>query len=178
MRRFLALVVATVGLAVAGCTGSPAPANPTKIRVVPVAEREAAPALAGDLLDGTPFDPASVAGDVVVVNFWGSWCAPCVAEADDLEGTYQATRDGGVSFVGVNVKDTQAAATSFAQGRSTYPSIFDPSSRLVLGFAVPPTAIPSTVIIDRQGRVAMMVNAAVVRDELQPVVEQIAGEPS
>jgi thiol-disulfide isomerase/thioredoxin len=178
MRRLLVLVVVAVGLSAAGCTGTPAPASSTKIRVVPVAEREAAPALAGELLDGSPFDPATVAGDVVVVNFWGSWCAPCVAEADDLEGTHQATRDGGVSFVGVNVKDTRAAATSFAQGRSTYPSIFDPSSRLVLGFAVPPTAIPSTVVIDRQGRIAMIVNAAVIRDELQPVVEQIAAEPS
>jgi len=178
MRRLLTLIVVTVGLSLAGCTGTPAPASPTNIRVVPVAEREAAPALAGELLDGSSFDPATVAGDVVVVNFWGSWCPPCVAEADDLEETYQATRGSGVAFVGVNVKDTKAGATSFAGGRSTYPSIFDPASRLVLGFPVPPTAIPSTVVIDRQGRIAMIVNAAVIRDELQPVVEQIAAEPS
>ena len=119
-----------------------------------------------------------MAGDVVVVNFWGSWCAPCVAEADDLEATYQATRDDGVSFVGVNVKDTEAAASAFADARSTYPSIFDPSSRLVLGFAVPPTAIPSTLILDRQGRVAAIANSALVRAELEPVVAQIAAEPS
>jgi thiol-disulfide isomerase/thioredoxin len=175
-RRWAGLVL-VAALALSACTGDPAPPGIT-VTILPEAERVVAPALEGELLDGNPFDAGAVAGDVVVVNFWGSWCSPCIAEAADLEATYAATRDGGVSFVGVNVRDTRDAAKEFVASRSTYPSIFDPASRLVLGFDVPPTAIPSTVVIDRQGRIAMIVNRAVIRSELEPVVTQIAAEPS
>lgn len=181
--RVWALVAAAlVATVLAGCDdGAPAPgptgAGGRTVSIIPVENRVPAPELSGELLDGTAFDPGAIQGNVVVVNFWGSWCGPCVAEADDLEQTYQATKNNGVAFLGINVRDTRDAATAFASERSTYPSIFDPAGKLVLGFEVPPLAIPSTVIIDRDGRVAVMINRGVVRDELEPIVAQIATEP-
>ena len=72
-----------------------------------------------------------------------SWCGPCVAEAADLEATYQATKDAGVSFVGINSRDTRDAAKAVRRRlRLTYPSIFDPAGKVALGFAVPPTSDP------------------------------------
>ena len=82
-----------------------------------------------------------------------------MAEADDLEQTYQATKDDGVTFLGVNIRDERDEARRSSRGRGHLPDVFDPPSKLALGFAVPPTAIPSTIIIDRQGRVAAVAPA-------------------
>ena len=170
-----AMSALTMLVLLAGCTGTPAPAV-TTMQTYAIADRAPAPQLTGELLDGGEFRGADHAGDVIVVNFWGSWCPPCRVEADDLEQTYLATKEKGVTFVGINVRDTRDAARSFALGTSTYPSIFDPESRLALGFEVPPTAIPSTIIIDRQGRVAMITRSTVLRDDLERLVTQVAQE--
>src|SRR5262245_2118091 len=174
--RALLAAIALTG-AMAGCSGTPAPAGPA-IQVFPASQRQAAPELSGDLLDGSgTFDLAAHHGDVVVVNFWASWCGPCHAEADDLENTYQATKATKVTFLGINTRDDLDAAKSFVVGRSSYPNIFDPQGKLVLGFKVPPSNIPSTVIIDRQGRVAAVAVTPVIQAMLEPVVAQIAAEP-
>ena len=130
----------------------------------------------GELLDGGTYDIASDRGKVVVVNFWGSWCNPCRAEADDLETTYQATKAKGVTFVGVNSRDDRDAAKSFERGRVTFPSIFDPNAKVALQFDVTQVSTPSTLILDRQGRIAVAKRAPVVASELQPLVERVAAE--
>jgi thiol-disulfide isomerase/thioredoxin len=147
------------------------------VRVIDVSQRQPAPALKGEFLagDGT-FDLTAHTGDVVVLNFWASWCAPCVAEAPDLEQTYQATKANHVAFVGINVNDQRDPAQAFLRGRTTYPSVFDPASKLALGFSIPPTAIPSTIVIDRKGRVAVVVRRAILRSELESIVNQLAAE--
>lgn len=139
-------------------------------------QRSAAPELAGELLDGGSYDVAQDRGQVVVVNFWGSWCAPCRAEADDLEATYQATKSSGVTFLGINVQDSRDKAIAFEEGRVTYPSIFDPGSRLALELEIPPNTIPATVVLDRDGRIAAVIRAAVKQEGLQPIVERVAAE--
>lgn len=139
-------------------------------------QRSAAPKLAGELLDGGSYDVVKDRGQVVVVNFWGSWCAPCRAEADDLEATYQATRGAGVTFLGINVQDSRDKAIAFEEGRVTYPSLFDPGSRLALELDIPPNTIPATVVLDRDGRIAAVIRAAVKQQGLQPIVERIAAE--
>jgi thiol-disulfide isomerase/thioredoxin len=179
---FLACVGAlllALGL-LAGCTATAAtPAPGQTIQVFDAAARKPSPDLVGDLLDGSgTFKLADHAGDVIVINFWGSWCAPCVAEADDLEATYLATKGSKVTFVGINVRDERDAAKSFLVGRATYPSLFDPASKLALGFAVAPTTIPTTIIVDRAGRIAAIARTAVQRDELEPVVAKLAAESS
>ncbi|QGN45888.1 TlpA family protein disulfide reductase [Micromonospora sp. WMMD558] len=139
-------------------------------------QRSAAPELAGELLDGGSYDVARDRGQVVVVNFWGSWCAPCRAEADDLEATYQATKGSGVTFLGINIQDQRDKAKAFEEGRVTYPSLFDPPSRLALALDIPPNTIPATVVLDREGRIATVIRAAVKQEGLQPIVERIAAE--
>ncbi|HET9516562.1 MAG TPA: TlpA disulfide reductase family protein [Actinoplanes sp.] len=141
-------------------------------------QRRAAGGVSGELLDGGTYDLAADRGKVVVVNFWGSWCAPCRAEADDLERTYQATKDNGVVFVGVNSRDGRDAAKAFERGRVTYPSIFDPSYEVGLKFDVTQVGTPTTLILDRQGRIAVAIRRATTAGELQPLVERVAAEPA
>lgn len=141
-------------------------------------QRRAAPKVAGELLDGSTFDLASHAGEVIVLNFWASWCPPCRDEADELEASYQASRADGVMFLGVDSRDGRDAAKAFVVGRVTYPSLFDPAGRIAVAFReVPPTALPSTVIIDRRGRIAAVVTNSVFREDLTPLVRRIAAEP-
>ncbi|WP_433299838.1 TlpA family protein disulfide reductase [Actinoplanes sp. CA-030573] len=181
MRR-LAAVLAVAALAVpalAACGGENwAKKCTTTGTVVECApdQRPQVKDVTGDLLDGGTYDIAQDKGKVVVVNFWGSWCAPCRAEADDLETTYQATKAKGVSFVGVNSRDDKDAAKAFERGRVTYPSIYDFSGKVALKFDVTQTSTPQTLILDRQGRIAVALRAATTHTELQPLVEKVASE--
>ena len=179
MRRIrLSLTAAALALLglVAGCGSSPATATAPGFTVYPAADRKPAPHLTGQLLTGGTFDLGQYAGDVVVVNFWASWCGDCVVEAPDFEATYQATKADKVAFIGVNTRDSHDAAVSFVRGRETYPSIFDTPGKIALSFSVPPASIPSTVIIDRQGRVAATIYGYALRKTLEPVVQQLAAE--
>ncbi|MEU9505860.1 TlpA disulfide reductase family protein [Micromonospora sp. NPDC048170] len=180
-RRFTAGLLATiVTVALAGCSSRDREeACDTREGVIECApdQRSAPPKLAGELLTGGSYDVAKDRGQVVVVNFWGSWCAPCRAEADDLEGTYQATRASGVTFLGVNIQDQRDKALAFEESfKITYPSLFDPPSRLALALDIAPNTIPATVVLDRDGRIAVVIRAAVKRESFQPIVERIAAE--
>ncbi|OJF15282.1 TlpA family protein disulfide reductase [Couchioplanes caeruleus] len=139
-------------------------------------QRPEAREVTGELLSGGTYDVTQDRGKVVVVNFWGSWCNPCRAEADDLEGTYQATKAKNVTFVGVNSRDDRDSAKAFERGRVTYPSIFDPDGSVALKFDVTQVSTPATLVLDRQGRIAAGIRGATTIGVLQPVVERIAAE--
>jgi thiol-disulfide isomerase/thioredoxin len=142
------------------------------------AARVAAPKVVGDLLGGGRYDLKRQRGTVVVLNFWASWCAPCRLEAPELAEVYQKTRSKGVAFVGINIRDDKDKAQAFEESFAVpYPSLFDPAGRTALGFReVPPNAIPATIVIDREGRVAAVFRKALLREDLAPVVRQIAAE--
>ena len=186
MRRFAALALAAVaagGLAAGGLAACGSPSwekrcgtNGAGIIECSPDQRPPAREVSGPLLGGGTYDVAGDRGKVVVVNFWGSWCGPCRAEAADLEKTYQATKAKDVAFVGVNSRDDRDQAIAFERGRVTYPSIFDPDARVALKFDVTQVSTPSTIVLDRQGRIAVALRRSTTVAELTPLVEKVAAE--
>jgi thiol-disulfide isomerase/thioredoxin len=182
VRRLPALVATAALLAgvLAGCGGQ---SWEKKCTTTPEGVIQCAPDqrpqvrdVTGELLDGGSYDVANDRGKVVVVNFWGSWCNPCRAEADDLESTYQATKAKGVTFIGVNSRDDRDAAKAFERGRVTFPSVYDPDGEVALKFDVTQVSTPSTLILDRQGRIAVALRRPTLVSELRPLVERVAAE--
>ncbi|OBF29031.1 alkyl hydroperoxide reductase [Mycobacterium sp. ACS1612] len=193
MKWLVALASAAV-VALAGCsTGDDAvaqggtfefvaPGGKTDIVYDPPENRGRPGALTGPEL----MDPAKTvslddfAGKVVVVNVWGQWCGPCRTEITQLQKVYDATRAKGVAFLGIDVRDNNRdAAQDFILDRKvTFPSIYDPPMRSMIAFGgkYPTTVIPSTVVLDRQHRVAAVFLRELLAEDLQPLVERLAGE--
>ena len=176
-------------LALTGCSSGSAPAqDPASPQletldtgqdgVIAVRDRQRAPALSGTTLDGEPLDVTDLRGQVVVLNFWASWCAPCRAEARTLNEVAVRTADAGVRFVGVNVKDEKSPAQAFERRQEVvYPSLHDQPGRLLLQFrTIVPQTPPTTLVLDRQGRIAGFFAGEVRLSELLEPVEQIAAE--
>ncbi len=152
-------------------------ATPTG-ELIGVDQRGVAPDFGGTLLDGAAFDSAALDGDVAVINFWGSWCGPCRVESPEFQQVYADVRDQGVSFLGVDVKDGDQQARAFVADKGiTYPSIFDPRGEVTLAFRnFPPSAIPSTVLLDRNGLVAAVYLGTVAQDTLRGVIDVLLAE--
>jgi len=195
VRRLLALVASLAVLApVPGCsTGTDAvaqggtfefvaPGGKTDIFYDPPESRGRPGELAGPSL----MDPAMTvslndfSGQVVVVNIWGQWCGPCRAEIAELQKVYDATRRDGVAFLGIDVRDNNRdAARDFVIDRKvTYPSIYDPAMRTMIAFGgkFPTTVIPSTLVLDRQHRVAAVFLRELLAGDLMPVVQRLTAE--
>lgn len=145
----------------------------------PPEERDAPLAISGTTLDGNPISTTDLRGEVVVLNVWGSWCAPCREEAPTLASVSRAYADRGVFFLGINIRDNQAAAKAFEDRyRIEYPSIFDTDGRtlLPLNDYVPANAIPVTVILDTEGRVAARVIGVLEKSTLTALLDQLVSE--
>lgn len=154
------------------------------VSVIAPDDREPAPEFGGPLLgeDGE-FWLSEAEGDVVVLNVWGSWCPPCRKEAPDLQAVHEEMADDGVRFVGVNTRDGQTETAALAFEREfgiTYPSVVDPHGERLLAFrdTLPPAAIPSTLVIDQEGRMAARVLGPIGRASLSDIVSQIVAEES
>ncbi|MFK4109759.1 TlpA family protein disulfide reductase [Streptomyces sp. NPDC002176] len=122
-------------------------------------ERADAPDLSGKTIDGKTLDVADYKGKVVVLNVWGSWCGPCREEAKYFSKVSQAYEGNGVQFVGINTRDTSTTpALAFEKAHDiAYPSLYDPTGKLMLRFpkgTLNPQLIPSTLVLDRNGKVA------------------------
>ena len=144
-------------------------------------ERAAAPDLSGKTVNGGQLDVASFKGKVVVLNVWGSWCAPCRAEAPGLEKVYQSLQTKGVQFVGINTRDTsvQNAVAFEKQMGVHFPSLYEPNGKLMLRFqkgTLNPQAVPSTLVLDRQGRIAARSLAALSEDKLRSMIDPVLAE--
>ncbi len=180
MRRCAVAAVATALALLAGCSSGASQASGTgQSAFFEVGKRPAAPAVRGEALDGGgTVDLTAHRGDVVVLNFWASWCGPCRAEAAELISVADDTKADKVSFLGIDVRDDRDKAQAFTQAHGLdYPSVFDPSGRVALVFKdVPPNTTPATVVVDRQGRIAAVFRKALLREELAAVVQRVAAE--
>jgi peroxiredoxin len=151
------------------------------IATVKKGERSAAPDLSGTTIDGKKLDVADYKGKVVVVNVWGSWCPPCRAEASNFVKVAADTAGKGVQFVGINTRDTstQPARAFEEQYGVPYPSLYDPTGKLMLRFkkgTLNPQAIPSTLIIDRDGKIAARTLQALSEDKLREMLDPVIAE--
>jgi thiol-disulfide isomerase/thioredoxin len=194
VKRLVALASAAM-VALAGCsTGHDAvaqggtfefvaPGGKTDIFYDPPESRGRPGPLAGpELMDpATTVSLHDFTGKVVVINVWGQWCGPCRTEITQLQKVYDMTRRVGVEFLGIDVRDNNRdAARDFIVDRKvTFPSIYDPPMRTMIAFGgkYPTTVIPSTVVLDRQHRVAAVFLRELLAEDLQPVVQRLAAEP-
>lgn len=181
-----ALVVAVVALS--GCSGSSegdaggvSGRGDSAIQQIPVEERELVADFDGELLDGTHFRLGHLDGDVGVFNLWGSWCAPCRSEAPALRQVALEYESQGVRFVGLNTRDSDDAARAFERKfKVPYSSIkTSDTTRVLLAFAgqLPMGAVPTTVVVDQQGRVAARVLGQVSAATLRALLDDVLAEP-
>ncbi|MEU3844638.1 TlpA disulfide reductase family protein [Streptomyces sp. NPDC028635] len=144
-------------------------------------ERADAPDLSGETVDGKQLDVAGFKGKVVVINVWGSWCPPCRAEAPGFEKVYQELKGQGVQFVGINTRDTSTGpARAFDEEFGiSYPSLYDPTGKLMLRFkkgTLNPQSIPSTLVIDRTGKIAARTLQPLSEDKLRTMIKPVLAE--
>ncbi|QSE93518.1 TlpA family protein disulfide reductase [Rhodococcus sp. USK10] len=158
------------------------PGGQTEIFYDPPADRGTIGTVSGpDLMtEGKTTSLDDFEGQVVVLNVWGQWCGPCRGEANDLEQVYEETKDQGVSFLGINVRDNQQdkAQDFVIDNKVSYPSIYDPAMRtmIALGQNYPTSVIPTTIVLDREHRVAAVFLKELLTEDLKPVVERVAQE--
>ncbi|WP_369257877.1 TlpA family protein disulfide reductase [Geodermatophilus amargosae] len=147
--------------------------------VIPDGERAAAPDFGGTLLGGGDWTSAELDGQIAVLNFWGSWCAPCRVETPQFQEVFAEVRDEGVAFVGLNVKEAdEQFGQAFVDSEGIeFPSLYDPAGEVALAFRdYPANAIPSTIVLDREGRVAAVYTGEVSQDDLRAVLDRLLGE--
>ncbi len=143
------------------------------------ADREAAPEVSGETLDGDNVNLADHHGEVLVLNIWASWCGPCREETPVLTEVHDEFADDDLTFLGVNIKDDRTAAEAFANNHDlAYPSLYDQPGEVPLAFrdTVPPKAIPSTLVIDRDGRIAGRIIGPTTYNQLKDLVVPVLDE--
>jgi thiol-disulfide isomerase/thioredoxin len=142
----------------------------TKIKA---GNRIAAPAISGMSLSGKNF--TFTPGKVSVVNVWASWCSPCRAEEPTLSALSRTFPD--VQFIGILTRDNPVNAEAFTRKRGTpYPTLIDDSILIGFSKSLPANAIPTTVVIDRQGKVAARISGAVTVASLTQLIEEVSAE--
>lgn len=189
MRRAVVAIVAL--LLLAGCSSTKdavavggnfefvAPGGQTTILYDPPANRGRVTGISGESLlnEGRTVGLDSYPGKVMVINIWGSWCGPCRAEMPQLQFVQDQTE---AVVLGIDVRDDRAAATDFVRDRAiTFDSIFDAPGRTLAALrGYPRNTVPSTLVLDRQHRVAAVYLTTIRVPELIPLVQRLQAEPA
>lgn len=178
--RFKALNLLVLSLLLTSCSGGGTSSSQESfvagngsVTFINLAKRVAAPALSGMTLSGTNYK--FTVGQVAVVNVWASWCSPCRAEAPTLAALSHKFSD--VAFIGILTRDNPATAEAFQRHFSLpYPTLIDDS--LLIGFkgSLPANAIPSTVVIDKKGKVAARISGEITVASLTDLLERVGAE--
>ncbi|MFB9731483.1 TlpA family protein disulfide reductase [Ornithinimicrobium kibberense] len=195
MRRFLRAVLPALVLAglLAGCSDEGGTitaqmregdqkgyvAGDGSIESLAPDQRSTEVALTGTTLEDEPWTIEDLAGTVVVVNVWGSWCGPCIAETPDLEEVATALREAGepVQFIGVNSRDSVPSAQAFQERYDvSYPSLQDDGGRTRAQLGSIAVATPTTLVVDGQGRLAARVSGQVDAATLRGLVDDVLAE--
>lgn len=150
---------------------------------IPEAERGDPVSFSGTLDDGSPVSSADYAGKVLVVNFWYATCGPCIIEAPRLEQVYQTFQGQDVDFLGINTYDQPATALSFARDHgvsySSAMAVDDGELKLAFAAKTPINATPTTLVLDKQGRVAARVIGELADASiLESMVRTVVAEPA
>ena len=189
MRKLFAAPLCAAALLLASCSGAEtggnfafhSPGGQTEI-FYEEADRKPLAGFEGESLldEGQTIALSDFEGEIVVLNAWGQWCAPCRAEVDGLQqvaGHLQEQNSGTV--LGINVRDPnpQIARDFLADNGVTYPSIYDPPFKTAAQLGgVPSSVIPTTIVLDKQHRPAAVFLRAVSADELIELTDRLAEE--
>jgi peroxiredoxin len=172
-------------LMIAGCSlVRSSPANASDVvgtTIFPSGQRPLMPAVSGRTLTGQELRLAADHGHVIVLNFWGSWCTVCRQEAPALAVAAQQLKSSGVQFVGVDVEDNTASAKAYMQHYGLpYPSLNDPGDLIAAEFnqLIPVSALPSTLVISPDGKIAGRVIGAASVQDLRRLIKAAALPPS
>ena len=147
--------------------------------VIPEAKRKVVGPVQGTLLAGGDYTLKSDLGKVVVMNFFASWCGPCQNETPQFDSVYRQRKADGVNFVGFDVKDPSKSASSawLKSKQISFPVVYDESAKTAIQLGnVPLAALPATVVIDKQGRVAGVYVGTLLPADLTPVLDDLTKE--
>lgn len=189
LQRLLAAVVLG-GLLVSACTGKTAVdqtaggqyrfVSGTGVgKTISAADREKAGEFTAELLNGGKLTLAQSAGKVTVINFWATWCIPCTVETPQFDSVYRANKAKGVAFIGIDTKETSTdAAKAFIKDNDiSYPIVVDQKGETAVALGkIPALALPFTVILDKQHRVAAVYLRTLTPKDLQPVLDKLIAE--
>lgn len=178
MKKFVAFLI--LALSLTGCSGGGTSSSEDSFvsgdgstTFIKNGDRKIAPMISGLTLSGTQYTYTK--DKVAVVNVWASWCAPCRAEAPTLAALANKYKD--VAFIGILTRDNPATAEAFQRRfKLPYPTVIDDS--ILIGFkgSLPANAIPSTVILDKKGKVAARISGTVTVAALSELIEKVSKE--
>jgi thiol-disulfide isomerase/thioredoxin len=135
--------------------------------------------LSGTTVQGTPWRVSDAKGEVLVLNVWGQWCGPCVAEMPHLQQVWSQVSASGrpVRFMGINSRDSVETAKAFLlANKITYPSLRDDGGGTLLALRGKANTTPTTLVLDRKGRIAARVSGPVTAATLRGLVNDVLGE--